>query len=197
MTEEGKQLLARALALPRQERAELAAKLVNSINALADVEGAWLSTIEARARRAVGSAIHAEPLFPTSAASVSFDIDAEVDLECATTSYEHHPGQVGSLLEEIRVALKRVKRKPYGYGLISALPPTMRVRRVFLKEFPYALAFLQLDESIRVLAVIHSLRAPSEQGEISVSALIRVEDWLTEHGLRTSSRQSSVVSSQF
>ncbi len=185
MTDQGELLLQQALELPRQERAELAAKLVNSINALADVEGAWLSTIEARARRAVGSAIHAEPLFPTSASTVSFDMDAEVDLECAATAYERQPGQASSLLDEVRIALKRVRRKPYGFGLITALPATMRVRRVFLKQFPYAIAFMQVGDEIKVLALIHSLRPPSEQGEISITALVRVEDWLTEQGLRT------------
>lgn len=186
MTDDAKRLLEQALDLPRYERAELAAKLVNSVNALADVESAWISTIEARARRALGgSNIHAEPVLPTSATKVSFDVDAEVDLECATTDYEKHPGQVSFLLEEVRVALKRVRRKPYGFGQITALPPTMRVRRVFLKEFPYALAFMQLGEEIKVLAMIHSLRPPSEQGEISISALVRVEDWLAEQGWRT------------
>lgn len=185
MTDAAKQLLEQALDLPRHERAELAAKLVNSVNALADVESAWLSTIEARARRALGGAIHAEPVLPTSATHVSFDVDAEVDLECATTSYEHQQGQVSSLLEEVRLALRRVRRKPYGFGLVTALPATMRVRRVFLKDFPYAIAFMQLGEEIKVLAMIHSLRAPSEQGEISITALVRVEDWLAEQGWRT------------
>ena len=35
---------------------------------------------------------------------------------------------VSHLLDEVRVALKRVRRKPYGFGLIDKLPPTMRVR---------------------------------------------------------------------
>jgi len=191
MTDEGQLILQQALDLPRRERAELAAKLVNSINALADVEGAWLSTIDARARRSVGSVIHSEPLFPKSASKTTFDIDAEADLESATTSYEGQPGMVSHLLEEVRVALKRVRRKPYGFGLIEALPPTMRVRRVFLKEFPYAIAFMQLNDEIRVLAFIHSVRPPSEQDEISITALVRVEDWLAEQGLRTLSVLSS------
>lgn len=57
MTQRAQELLREALALPADERADVAAQLIASLDdqdlATGDIEAAWAAEIEARARRVV------------------------------------------------------------------------------------------------------------------------------------------------
>jgi hypothetical protein len=44
--------------------------------------------------------------------------------------------------------------------LVEGLPGDVAVRRATVRQFPYRIAYLMLDETIRVLAVAHTRRAP-------------------------------------
>jgi len=184
MTDEGKELLERALRLAPKERAELAAKLVSSVNAIEVAASAWVQVIEARAQRArVDEMIRTEG-HRTGPVTVRFDLDAEVDLERAATWYQGQPGQIDSFLDAVLDALERIRRKPTTFGLHASVEPRLQVRRIFLREFPFALAYTMLGAELRVLAVAHDYRPPMEEGGISLDALVTVEDWLTGKGLR-------------
>jgi putative addiction module component (TIGR02574 family) len=66
MTERAQELLRQALALPSEERADVAAELLASLDEpspqdQAEVEGAWAREIEKRARRVLAGESSGEP----------------------------------------------------------------------------------------------------------------------------------------
>ncbi len=180
MTEPGKRVLELALLLTREERVEVAAKLVHSIHAFTQAEAAWGSMIERRARRVLAE----ESAAGVPAAREGVFLDVEADLELAVSWYEeHHSTQVSTFLHFVTDAIKRIKRKPDGFGELNHVAGELGVRRIFLREFPYAMAFIVLGKELRVLAVAHTYRAPEER-EISLGALVEVEQWLSANGVR-------------
>lgn len=183
MTDDAKELLERAMRLAPKDRAELAAKLVASVNAFAEADSAWAQVITRRAER-VHATVAVAPVYlralPT---QTRFELDAEVDLERAATWYEDHPGQVEGLLRQVRETLGRVHDNPTGYGLYYALPRELGVRRAFVRDYPYTVVYILLGNAIHVIAVAHAYRTPTE-GDISMEALITVEDWLAMSGVR-------------
>lgn len=183
MTDEGKDLLDRALRLSPKDRAELAAKLVSSVNAFAEAESAWAQVITVRAERVHAGAAVAPVYLKALPTKTRFELEAEVDLERAATWYEEHPGQVDALLRQVRETLARIHENPTGYGLYYALPRELGVRRAFVRDYPYTVVYILLGNEIRVIAVAHAYRTPIE-GEISMEALITVEDWLAMSGVR-------------
>lgn len=184
MSDETKALLERAMRLAPKERAELAARLVASVNALSDVEAAWTALIQGRAKRVLAQELGTTTYLRNPPANtVRFEIDAEVDLERAATWYENEAGRVAAFLAEVQEAIDQVIANPAGFGFHTGLPG-LGVRRVYLREFPYTMPFVRIrGTQLRILGVVHSYRSPAE-GEISVAALIDVEEWLTAHGVR-------------
>jgi toxin ParE1/3/4 len=45
-------------------------------------------------------------------------------------------------------------------GRIQGAPPELPVRRILLRRFPYAVVFVEADDEIRVIAVMHGKRKP-------------------------------------
>jgi len=184
VTDDTKMLLEHALRLPPKERAELAARLVSSINAVSEAEEAWNQLIAERARRVAGQELGTITyLRGGPPVRVRFELDAEVDIERAASWYADQPGQMEAFLQHVQDALELVQKNPGGFGFHGGVPQGLGVRRVYLREFPYAIAFVRVRNQIRVLAVAHGFRSPSE-GEITLPALITVEDWLQASGLR-------------
>ncbi len=178
--------------LSREERVEVAARLVESVHAFTAAAAAWAGLIEGRASRVQDGRIRV--LSPTpSRAPVSLDLEAEVDLEQAATWYEQNaPEQLAPFLDAVAEAIARVRKSPAAFGRHSALPDSLGVRRIFLRDFPYTMAYLPLGDEIVVLAVAHQYRMP-EQEDISVTALVEVEDWLAAHSLRAIALLSTVI----
>jgi hypothetical protein len=193
MTEDAKRLLEQAMTLAPKDRAELAARLVASVNAVSEAEAAWASLIRERARRVLSQELGTTTYLRNPPPNtVRFELDAEVDLERATTWYEGE-GKMEPFLAEVRSSLEKVRANPGGYGFHGAIPKEMGVRRVHLAGFPYTMAFVRIRSTeIRVLAVAHNYRSPAD-GEISIGALIQVEEWLAESGWRALSALSGLA----
>ncbi len=183
MTESGKRVLELAMLLSREERVEVAAKLVASVNAFAEAAAIWSDRIERRARRAIAEESAAQ-IRTVTRSGVCIDIEAEVDLELAVSWYEdNHPDKVDGFLTEVTDSLARIFESPGSYGRLSGVSPELDIQRIFLRDYPYCLAFLNLHGEIRVLAVAHTYRRPFER-DISVGALVAVEQWLSANGVR-------------
>ena len=70
-------------------------------------------------------------------------------------------------------AIARVRKAPGAFGRHTALPDSLGVRRIFLRDYPYVMAYLPLEGELLVLAVAHQYRLP-EQEDISITALIDI-----------------------
>ena len=184
MKDDANRLFEAALALPPKERAELAARLVATVSSATEAEEAWNTLIYERARRVLAQELGTTSYLrkPTKT-TVRFELDAEVDLERAATWYADQPGRMDAFLAEIEGAVASVQKNAAGYGFHGGVPQSLGVRRVFLRDFPYTLAFVRVRTEIRILAVAHAYRSPAE-GDISITALITVEDWLVRLGVR-------------
>jgi plasmid stabilization system protein ParE len=182
MTESGRRVLHLGMLLSREERVEVAARLVQSVNAIAEAESAWLAIIARRAAQLVAGA--SRVVESDRAGGIRVDVEAEADIEQAVSWYEENrPEEVSAFLSEVAFAFRKIRRKPDGYGRLEHASAGLDVRRIYLRNLPYALAFTRWDGGLNVLAVAHTYRRPFEQ-EITVSALIAVEDWLAAQGLR-------------
>lgn len=193
MTDDGNRLLELAMELDPKERAELAARLVASVTAAGEAERAWNTLIHERARRVLAAELGTTTYLRTQPKmTVRFELDAEVDLERAATWYASQPGQMDAFLAHVEDALGAVQQNPASFGFHGGVPESLGVRRVLLREFPYALAFVRVRTEVRILAVAHGYRSPDE-GDISIEALITVEDWLMRLGVRALSVATAVA----
>ncbi len=82
--------------------------------------------------------------------------EAESDIKDAYQWYEAQRKGLGeSFLLCIEEALSRVSRNPAIYSVVHK-----EVRRALIHRFPFGVFFLDGDESISVLAVLHARRNP-------------------------------------
>jgi len=89
-----------------------------------------------------------------------FEAEAGVehDVESAFDWYESEEAGLGSeFLEQLRATYQRIVENPFGYQQQRA-----GIRRALTRQFPYAVYFSLEDDSIVVLAVLHSARDPAE-----------------------------------
>lgn len=192
MTEQAHTLLQQAMQLAPKDRAELAAKLVASVNQITEAASAWATLIRERARRVLAHELGTTTYLRNAPKTmVRFELDAEVDLERAATWYADQPGQMDAFLAEVEERLEEARVHPASFGFHGGVPQSMGVRRVLLREFPYTLGFVRVRTEVRVLAVAHNFRMPSD-GDISIDALVTVEDWLVRTGVRALSALTAV-----
>jgi plasmid stabilization system protein ParE len=79
---------------------------------------------------------------------------ARLDIEEAATWYEDRVGGLGTrFLEEVDHCLESIRSAPSRYPVVYR-----DVRRALLKRFPYAVFFLFRDETITVIACVHTRR---------------------------------------
>jgi hypothetical protein len=183
MTDEGRKLLEAAMRLPPKERAELAARLVDSVNTLAHTEQAWNREVEARAQRALAGELGRVHYLGAAPVPLRFDIDAELDLERAVTVYSEDGPRVEAILAELTDAMERIRAAPCSFGIHPMLPESLGVRRFILREQPQTVVFVPMAREVRILALAHKYHPPGDV-EISIEALMTVEDWLSVAGLR-------------
>jgi hypothetical protein len=183
MTDEGRKLLEAAMQLSPKERAELAAKLVDSVNTLAHTEQAWNSEVEARARRALAGELGKVHYLGAAPVPLRFDLDAELDLERAASLYATEPARVEAMLAELTDAMERIRGAPCSFGVHPSIPESLGVRRFILREQPQTVLFVPMSKEVRILALAHRYHPPGDS-EITIEALMSVEDWLAIAGLR-------------
>lgn len=183
MTDEGRKLLEQAMQLPPKERAELAARLVDSVNTLAHTDAAWNSEVEVRARRALASELGRVHYLGAAPVPLVFDIDAELDLERAVSLYAAEPARIEALLAELTAAIERIRAAPCSFGIHPMMPESLGVRRFILREQPQTVIFVPMSKEVRILAIAHKYHPPGDV-EITIEALMTVEDWLALAGLR-------------
>jgi plasmid stabilization system protein ParE len=82
----------------------------------------------------------------------------EFDVESAFQWYETEESGLGfEFLKQLRGCYERLLSAPYVYQELSS-----GIRRALTKRFPYAVYFSIEDESVVVLAVLHTARDPEE-----------------------------------
>jgi toxin ParE1/3/4 len=90
------------------------------------------------------------------------DPEAEAEMSHAIDRYEREREGLGAKFwEELRQALQSLATPGPECSPVIGLPRELGVRRKLLTRFPYAIVFLELETSIRVLSVMHGHRQPA------------------------------------
>ncbi|MEE4296361.1 MAG: type II toxin-antitoxin system RelE/ParE family toxin [Wenzhouxiangella sp.] len=88
--------------------------------------------------------------------SVQLIAEAEADLEEAAAWYEKQQSGLGrSFLDEALVAFRSIADNPKLYPVVHK-----KVRRRLMRRFPFGIFYLQENDSLVVLAVMHGSRHP-------------------------------------
>ena len=86
---------------------------------------------------------------------------ARAELNEATAWYRDHGAELGeSFLASIDEAIERLRRLAPHLGAAPGTDPSLHIRRVFVKRFPYSIYFIDLPSHVRVLAIAHARRRP-------------------------------------
>jgi plasmid stabilization system protein ParE len=84
--------------------------------------------------------------------------EADLEIERAFEWYENEQTGLGvEFLDELRRAYNRIVEGPLKYPIIR-----LNTRRALIKRFPYAVYFAAENETVIVLAVLHTSRDPAE-----------------------------------
>lgn len=90
-----------------------------------------------------------------------FDDESLTEIRGAAHWYDRQRRGLGDeFLEALELRLNELRDSPALAGRVPHAPPDVPVRRVLLTRFPYAIVFLETDEEIRVIAVVHGKRKP-------------------------------------
>jgi plasmid stabilization system protein ParE len=82
----------------------------------------------------------------------------EFDIESAFGWYEAEESGLGAqFLEQLRLVYRRILENPLGYE-----EQRCGIRRGLMRQFPYAVYFSIENETILILAVLHTARDPAE-----------------------------------
>ena len=92
---------------------------------------------------------------------VRLDPEALAELEAAAIWYDAQESGLGNaLLFEVTQVLDLIRQGPARYAPAPGVPWDLGVRRALLRQFPYVVAFMELTEEIRVLAIAHGKKRP-------------------------------------
>lgn len=93
--------------------------------------------------------------------AVRVEPEAEAELAEAVAWYDRQREGLGDqLLDDIQTATSFAADHPAACALAPHVPPELGVRRALCRRFPYAVAFLEADETIYVVAYAHLSRRP-------------------------------------
>lgn len=81
-------------------------------------------------------------------------------LEGARRYGERRPELRADFLAAVDDALERVVRYAPHLGTPPGIDPTLGVKRVFMKQFPYSVYFIELSTRFRILAFAHARQRP-------------------------------------
>ncbi len=89
---------------------------------------------------------------------------AELD-EAARRYAEQYPELRTEFLVAIDEAMERLVSLAPHLGSPPGIDPALGIKRVFVKQFPFSLYFIELPTRYRVLAVAHGKRRPFYWGD--------------------------------
>jgi len=82
----------------------------------------------------------------------------EFDIESAFSWYEaEEPGLGPEFLDQLRFIYRRILENPLGYE-----EQRSGIRRGLMRQFPYAVYFSIENETILILAMLHTARDPAD-----------------------------------
>jgi plasmid stabilization system protein ParE len=94
--------------------------------------------------------------------SIRVDAEAEEEIAHAIDRYENEREGLGlEFWDELQTAMNTLASPGPECGPVIGLPRELGVRRKLLRRFPYAIVFIELDTSVRVLSVMHGHRRPA------------------------------------
>jgi plasmid stabilization system protein ParE len=92
---------------------------------------------------------------------VRVEPEAKQELAAAAAWYEERRQGLGlELVQEVDAVLAAIARSPGTFPLYPRVTPELGVRRAAARRFPYSIAFIDLANAIRVLAIAHERRRP-------------------------------------
>ena len=87
--------------------------------------------------------------------------EAEEELWHAVDWYESERPNLGrEFWAEVQKTLDSIQQNPLGSSLAPHIPERLRVRRRLTNRFPFAVFYLDMRETIHVLAIAHCHRRP-------------------------------------
>ena len=88
-----------------------------------------------------------------------FGDESLTEIRRAARWYDRQRRGLGDeFLEALHVRLSQLLESRGLASRVPHAPPEVRVRRILLGRFPYAVVFLETDEEVRVIAVMHGKR---------------------------------------
>jgi toxin ParE1/3/4 len=92
---------------------------------------------------------------------VRFEDEAEAEYRAAGRWYEERRVGLGlDFLDAVDATLDQIVRAPHAGAPVRRLPPDLPVRSAPVRRFPYHVVYLEVETTIRVLAVAHDRRKP-------------------------------------
>ena len=92
---------------------------------------------------------------------VRVDSEAADEIAAGIDWYEaKRPGLGGEFLDEVSAAIRSLREPGPECGPVHSIAGDLGVRRKLVKRFPYLVIFIELEESVRVIAVAHAARRP-------------------------------------
>ncbi len=92
---------------------------------------------------------------------VEFAPAARAELDAAADRYElERPGRGVRLYAAVERGVRLIVRFPDAGPMDAGVPVNFAVRRPVVRSFPFALAYRELGDAIRIDAVVHSKRRP-------------------------------------
>lgn len=93
--------------------------------------------------------------------TVRVEPEAKQELAAAAAWYEERRQGLGlELVAEVDAVFAAIARNPSRFPLYPRVAKELGVRRAAARRFPYSIAFIELREADRVLAVAHEKRRP-------------------------------------
>ena len=92
---------------------------------------------------------------------VRIEPEALEELRAARDWYnERRDGLGRQFVEAASEAVSRIRSMPNSGTPVPGVPLDLEVRRVFVQRFPYSAVFIELEDSISVVAFAHMKRRP-------------------------------------
>ena len=92
---------------------------------------------------------------------VRIEPEAEQELRAARDWYNERRAGLGhELVEAAHEAVSRIRETPNTSVPVPGVPSGLGARRVFMRRFPYAVVFFELENTISIVAFAHMKRRP-------------------------------------
>ena len=90
--------------------------------------------------------------------AIRVELEAKEELSAAAAWYEQRREGLGLELDAVFTV---IARSPGRFPFYPRVAPELGVRRAATRRYPYAIAFIELPDVIRVLAIAHERRRPA------------------------------------